>query len=157
MPLDMNRVILCGRLGADPEEKGSGDKSFVTLRVATNRRVKKGDAYESVTDWHSVTLFAKPAANFAARYLKKGSQVLVEGMLETRERDGKYFTSVVVRPYEGSISGQSGTSGGDSEGGGRRANDREDRSRSEDRGGMGAGSAFAPEDDDIPFAPEWRG
>ncbi len=81
----MNKVILVGRLGNDPESKATaGGTSVTELRVATTTTVK-GD---KLTEWHNVVTFGKTAEN-AFSYLSKGREVLVEGKLQTRSWEGK--------------------------------------------------------------------
>lgn len=87
----MNKVILEGRLGADPETKGNG---VVRMRLATNRRKKIGDEWQDVTDWHTVVAFGKTGET-AARFLSKGREVLIEGSIEYREHEGKWYTSIL--------------------------------------------------------------
>ncbi len=92
----MNEVILLGRLGADPELKTtSGGGAVCKMRVATNRSKKVGDTWEELTDWHSVVAFGKTAEN-AAKYLKKGKQVLVEGKVTYHKHEDKYYTDILA-------------------------------------------------------------
>ena len=79
----LNKVILIGHLGRDPEVKdGIGGLKSVRLSVATTRRVKRDGTWEDETEWHRVTVFSK-AADFCEKYLCKGRQVYVEGRLQT--------------------------------------------------------------------------
>jgi single-strand DNA-binding protein len=101
----MNKVILVGNLGADPEMKATASGTNVTnLRLATNRKwtSKDGEKMER-TDWHRVTLWGRQA-EVAAQYLSKGRQVLIEGRLEyTKVGEGdeaKYYTDVVAERLE---------------------------------------------------------
>jgi single-strand DNA-binding protein len=153
MSISVNRAIICGNVGSDPERKGSsGDgDGFVTMRVATSRSWKSRDGErQEKTEWHTVVLFDKVSADFAERYVKKGDKVYVEGMLETRkwEKDGRdvYFTEVVVRPFDGRIQAQSK----DRQSGGR-DNERGDFGRSSDRGNQGSSTTSRNFDDEIPF------
>lgn len=85
----LNEVTLVGRLGGNPERKG--DRGPVKLSVATERRVKDGDDWKSVTDWHSVTVWGREAEN-CEKFLEKGSTVCVKAHLEVRKwetDDGK--------------------------------------------------------------------
>ena len=117
----LNRVILCGRLGADPESRSfpNGGK-VVNLRLATSETWKDkntGDRKEK-TEWHSVAIFNEGIAGVAERFLKKGSEVLIEGQLETRkwqDQSGsdRYTTEVVIRPFGGSLTLVGGRCGGD--------------------------------------------
>jgi single-strand DNA-binding protein len=98
--MTVNKAILVGNLGQDPELRSSGGGTPIcTLRLATSERKKDGDTWKDHTEWHSVVLFGKNAEN-ATRYLKKGSQVFIEGRIQTRkwkDKDGndRYSTEVV--------------------------------------------------------------
>ena len=122
----VNKVIVLGRLGRDPEVRNfqNGGK-VVNLRVATGERFKdrEGNMQEK-TEWHSVAIFNEKLGEIAERYLKKGSQVYLEGQLETRkwqDKDGaeKYSTEVVLRNFRGELtlldSRGAGAGGGDDE------------------------------------------
>ena len=108
MAISINKVMLVGRLGADPEIKGQ-DSQFVKLRVATSEswRDKHSGERQERTQWHTVVVFNDATARFLTTYAKKGDLVSVEGMLETRKweaPDGdKYFTEVVVRQFGGNV------------------------------------------------------
>lgn len=119
----LNRVILCGRLGADPETKTfSNGGKVVNLRVATSETWKDKNTGERKerTEWHSVAIFNEGIAGIAERFLRKGSEVLLEGQLETRKwqdqsGNDRYSTEVVIRPFGGSltlIGGKSSGNGG---------------------------------------------
>lgn len=121
----VNKVILVGNLGVDPEVRTmqSGDK-VVNLSIATseNWKDKNGEKQER-THWHRVVVFNQNIAKVCESYLKKGAKVYVEGTLENRswEQDGqkKYTTEVVLRPYRGELTmldGQNRASGGASSG-----------------------------------------
>ena len=106
----VNKVILVGNLGNDPEVRSmqSGDK-VVNLSLATSESWKDkatGERREN-TQWHRVVVFNQGLVNVCENYLKKGSKVYIEGQLETRswEQDGqkKYATEVVLRPYRGEL------------------------------------------------------
>lgn len=102
----VNKVILIGALGSDPEFKTTrADESMARMRVATNRRVQRGGRWEDETEWHTVVAFGK-SADFAEKYLKKGRQVYVEGRLQTTRWVDKHqierqATSVVVETIRG--------------------------------------------------------
>ena len=107
----LNRVILCGRLGADPEVRSfqNGGK-VVNMRIATSETWKDKNSGERKerTEWHSVAIFNEGIAGVAERFLKKGSEVLIEGSLETRKwqdqsGNDRYSTDVVLRPFNGSL------------------------------------------------------
>lgn len=106
----VNKVILVGNLGADPDVRSmqSGDK-VCNLSIATSERWKdrNGERQER-TEWHRVVIFSQPLVKIAEQYLKKGSKVYLEGQLETRkwqDQNGqdKYSTEVVLRPYKGEL------------------------------------------------------
>lgn len=97
----INRVILVGNLGADPETRTSpSGLAVASLRLATVENKKGQNGYEDVTEWHRVTVFGK-TAEFIGQYASKGSKVLVEGRIETRKWQDKngqdqYTTAVVA-------------------------------------------------------------
>lgn len=96
----MNRQMIIGNLGADPETRTTNSGTTVgTLRVAVNERVKKGESWEDHTEWFLVTVFGKLAEN-CAKYIKKGSKVYVEGKTRNEKytKDGveKYITKVLA-------------------------------------------------------------
>lgn len=99
--MSVNKVILVGNLGQDPESKTTGGGTTVaSLSLATSERRKSEDKWEEATEWHKVVSFGKVAEN-AARFLKKGSKVYVEGKLRTRKWQDKngqdrYTTEVVA-------------------------------------------------------------
>ncbi len=123
----VNKVIILGRLGRDPEVRNfqNGGK-VVNLRLATSERYKdrEGNQQER-TEWHSVAIFNDRLGEVAEKYLRKGSEVYIEGQLETRkwqDKDGqdRYTTEIVLRQYRGElqlVGGRGGGSGAD-EGGG---------------------------------------
>ena len=100
--MSVNKVILVGNLGRDPEvrETKSGNQ-VANLRVATTHRSKVGDEWQEQTEWHTVTVFGKQA-ELCGRYLEKGRQVYIEGRNQTRkwqDKDGndRYSTEVVAK------------------------------------------------------------
>jgi single-strand DNA-binding protein len=119
----VNKVILVGNLGADPEIRNmqSGDK-VCNLSIATSEswKDKSGEKQER-TQWHKVVVFNQNIVKVCESYLKKGAKVYVEGTLETRswEQDGqkKYTTEVVLRPYRGELTMLDGKGGASSGGG----------------------------------------
>lgn len=126
----VNKVILLGRLGKDPEVRNfQNGGRVVNLRLATSERYKdrEGNQQEK-TEWHSVAIFNEKLGEIAEKYLRKGSEVYVEGQLETRkwqDQTGadKYSTEVVLRNFRGELTlvGGRGAGGGgegmESEGG----------------------------------------
>jgi len=121
----VNKVILIGNLGRDPEVRTFANGGKVcNLRIATSETWKdrtSGERKER-TEWHSVAIFSEPLAKIAEQYLKKGSKVYIEGQLETRkwqDQSGqdRYSTEVVLRPYRGELTLLDGRDGGGSGGG----------------------------------------
>lgn len=124
----VNKVIIIGNLGRDPEVRSFPNGGKVcNLRIATSERWKDRNSGETreKTEWHSVAIFSEPLVRIAEQYLKKGSTVYIEGQLETRkwqDQSGadRYSTEVVLRPYKGELTmlggrgdaGSSGSSGG---------------------------------------------
>jgi len=157
----INKVILVGNLGADPEIRSlnSGDK-VCNLSLATSESWKDKQSGErrEKTEWHRIVIFNDNLVRVCENYLKKGSKVYIEGQLQTRkwtDRDGndKYTTEVVLQRYRGELAMLDSRGGG---GGGGDYN--------QDRGGYsnnkgGSRSASTQEgpaqdfdlDDDIPF------
>lgn len=149
----VNKVVLIGRLGADPEVRSFQNGSKVcNLRVATSETWKDRESGEKRerTEWHAVAIFAEHTVRFAEQYLRKGSLVYVEGKLETRkwqDQSGqdRYTTEVTVRPYGGDVKGLSdfgGDSQQDSQSGGY---------GSQSSGGYGSGGSAMDDGDTIPF------
>jgi len=156
MARGINKVILVGNLGQDPETRymPSG-KAVSNIRIATSEGWKDkqtGDMQER-TEWHSVVLFDK-LGEIAAEYLRKGSQVYIEGSLRTRkwqDKEGKdrYTTEIVAREMQ-MLGARGGAGGGEGRG------ERRPAGGSEDRGSGGGGGPPPPADDgqfddDIPF------
>jgi single-strand DNA-binding protein len=168
----VNKVIIVGNLGRDPEVRTFQNGGKVcNLRIATSETWKDRNTGERKerTEWHSVAIFNENLARLAEQYLRKGSKVYVEGKLETRkwqDQSGqdRYSTEVVLRPYAGELTfldgrdGGSGGGGGGSSSGGDYGGDYGGGSGGgSDYGGPsggGGGPARAPSrdiDDEIPF------
>ena len=167
----VNKVILVGNLGRDPEVRSFQNGGKVcNLRIATSETWKDRNTGErrEKTEWHNVVIFNDNLAKVAENYLKKGSKVYVEGQLQTRkwqDRDGndKYTTEVVLQRFRGELTmldGRGDSGGGDRMGGGYNNNQMDDRSGGGYGGGQGGGQRNnAPRedftsdtlDDDIPF------
>ncbi|WP_406644442.1 single-stranded DNA-binding protein [Aliisedimentitalea scapharcae] len=121
----VNKVIIVGNLGRDPEVRSFQNGGKVcNLRIATSENWKDRNTGErrERTEWHSVAIFSEPLARIAEQYLRKGSKVYIEGQLETRkwqDQSGqdRYSTEVVLRPYRGELTLLDGR-GGDQSGGG---------------------------------------
>ena len=94
----VNKVILIGNLGADPDCRQNGDNVIANLSIATTRKYRKGDESVTETEWHRVVFFGR-LGEIAQQYLSKGSPCYVEGRLRTRkyEKDGieRYATEIV--------------------------------------------------------------
>jgi len=100
MAKGVNKVILLGRLGGDPESRQAGATTVANFTIATSDKYKdKQDQWQEKTEWHRVVAWGK-LADICAQYLRKGSQVYVEGKLQTRswEKEGvkQYTTEVVI-------------------------------------------------------------
>ncbi|OCW58904.1 single-stranded DNA-binding protein [Hoeflea olei] len=173
----VNKVILIGNLGADPEIRRTQDgRPIANLSVATSEswRDKNTGERREKTEWHRVVIFNEGLCKIAENYLKKGSKVYLEGQLQTRkwtDQSGqdKYSTEVVLQGFNGNLTmldgrGEGG-GGGDygGGGGGSRGGDYGGGSSGGDRGGFGGGSSGGGGfggggggssrdlDDDIPF------
>ena len=177
----VNKVILVGNLGKDPESKSfqNGGK-VVNLRIATSESWKdkmSGERKEK-TEWHSVAIFNEGLANVAEKYLRKGSKVYIEGALQTRkwqdaQGQDKYSTEIVLQgfnsvltmldgPQGGAGGGGGGSRGGDewgggdfgggSSGGGSRGGASSGGASGGGSRGGSMGGGFADDlDDDVPF------
>ena len=152
----INKVIILGRLGRDPEVRTFQNGGAVcNLRIATSETWKDKQSGErrERTEWHSVTIHAEGLIKVAEDYLRKGSNVYIEGQLETRkwQKDGvdMYSTEVVLRPYAGTLvlldRRQDGGSGGGSGDGGYQGG------QSQGGGQSGGGGGYGDMDDTIPF------
>ncbi len=164
MARGVNKVILIGNLGADPETKSMPSGTQVAnIRLATSEsyKDKQSNEWQERTEWHSVALFGR-LAEVAGEYLRKGSKVYIEGKLRTRKWQDKqgndrYTTEIIANEMQMLDSrggGAGGGQGGGSESGQFRSRGAEDAPRSTggSSGGGGGGSGGADEfDDDIPF------
>ena len=117
----LNKVLLIGRLGADPEIKQMvNGKNVARLSLATSQSWKDKNTGEKKqkTEWHRVVIFNEGLVNVVQQYLKKGSQVYIEGQLSTRkwkdEQSGqdKYSTEILIQGYNSSLTMLGGGSGG---------------------------------------------
>ena len=161
----VNKVILIGNLGRDPEVRTFQNGGKVcNLRIATSETWKDRNTGErrERTEWHSVAIFNEGLVRVAEQYLRKGSKVYLEGQLQTRkwqDRDGndKYTTEVVLQRYRGELTllgGRGDSAMGDVGFGG---DSTSYTSQSEDSARLSGGSTPPPMrdssdlDDDIPF------
>jgi single-strand DNA-binding protein len=150
----VNKVIIVGNLGRDPETRSfpNGGK-VVSLRIATSESWtdKASGERKERTEWHSVSIMNEGLAKIAEQYLKKGSTVYIEGQLETRkwqDQSGadRYTTEIVLRQYRGELTLLGGKPEGDRDTGGYQ----------EPRGGAGkpptdGAGGRSDMDDEIPF------
>ncbi len=171
----LNKVMLIGNLGADPEIRSfqNGGK-VANLRIATSESWKDRNTGErkEKTEWHTVAIFSEGLVGVVERFLKKGSKVYIEGKLQTRkwqDQNGqdRYSTEVVIQGMGGVLTmldgaqggggggGRSGgwqSGGGDDYGGGQSSGGGDNwRSGGGSSGGSGGGSNYDDLDDDIPF------
>ncbi len=141
----VNKVILVGNLGRDPESRSfqNGGK-VVNLRIATSESWKDRNTGErkEKTEWHSVAIFNEGLANVAERFLRKGSKVYIEGQLQTRkwqdqQGQDRYSTEVVLQGFNSVLTMLDGPQGG-AGGGGGGGGGRDDWGGGDDFGGGGA-------------------
>lgn len=164
----INKVILVGNLGADPEVRRMQDnRPVVNLSIATSESWKDKNTGErrEKTEWHRVVIFNEGLCRVAEQYLKKGSKVYIEGSLQTRkwqDNNGqdKYTTEIVLQGFNGNLTMLDGRSGG-----GQSSYQNNDsggfsepewgqvpgRGSDERGGGKGPGSFEKELDDEIPF------
>jgi single-strand DNA-binding protein len=164
----VNKVILVGNLGADPEIRRTQDgRPIANLSVATSEswRDKNSGERREKTEWHRVVIFNEGLCKIAENYLKKGSKVYLEGQLQTRkwqDQSGqdKYSTEVVLQGFNGNLTmldgrneggGGGGGRGGDYGGGGDFGGGSSGGDRGGSGGGFGGGGSSRDLDDDIPF------
>ena len=159
----VNKVILIGNLGRDPETRSTQDGTkIVHLNLATSENWKDRNSGErrERTEWHRVVIFNERLAEVAEKYLRKGSKVYVEGQLQTRkwtDQSGqeKYTTEVVLQRFRGELTILDGRGGGGEAGDEGSRGEFGRSSPMEKRpamAGAGGGSRFASDlDDDIPF------
>ncbi len=158
MARGINKVILIGHLGADPETRAMpSGMTVANLRLATTEswKDKQSGEQQERTEWHNVALFGR-LGEIAAEYLRKGSQVYIEGRLRTRkwqDKEGRdrYTTEIVGNEMQ-MLGGRGGSSAAGGGGGGGYA-DAPARAETSDHAGAGAGAGASSGDfdDDIPF------
>jgi single-strand DNA-binding protein len=125
----LNKVMLIGNLGQDPEIRSFQNGGKVcNLRIATSEQWKDRNTGERQerTEWHTVAIFSEGLVNVAERYLRKGSKVFIEGKLQTRKwqdqsGNDRYSTEVVLRGFDGTLTMLDGAGGGSGGGGGQRS------------------------------------
>jgi single-strand DNA-binding protein len=168
----VNKVILVGNLGKDPEIRRTQDgRPIANLRIATSESWKDKNSGErrEKTEWHSVVIFNENLCRVAEQYLRKGAKVYIEGQLQTRkwqdqQGQDRYSTEVVLQGFNGQLTmldGRAGAGGGlaeggqadyggDNGGGGFGGGSSEPKRAA--RGGASKGGAMdKPFDDEIPF------
>lgn len=172
----LNKVMLIGNLGADPEIRSfqNGGK-VANLRIATSETWKDKNTGEKQerTEWHTVSIFSEGLIGVVERFLRKGSKVFIEGQLQTRkwqdqQGNDRYSTEVVLRGLNGTLTmldgaqgsgggsgggyGGGGSSRGGDYGGGQSSGGGDNwRSGGDKSGSSGGGSNYDDLDDDIPF------
>ena len=175
----LNKVMIIGNLGADPEVKSFQNGGKVcNLRIATSEQWKDKNSGErqEKTEWHTVAIFSEGLVSVAERFLRKGSKVYIEGQLQTRkwqdaQGNDRYSTEVVLRGFNGTLTmldspgggqgggqggggsyNQGGSSGGGQGGGWNQGGGSGGSSGGGSAGGgSGGGSNYDDLDDDIPF------
>jgi single-strand DNA-binding protein len=159
MARGVNKVILIGTLGADPETRSMPSGMTVTnIRIATNEswKDKASGAQQERTEWHSIAFFGR-LGEIAAEYLRKGSQVFVEGKLRTRKWQDKQgndrYTTEIIADNMQMLGGKAGGGGGmgGERGGGSAAPPKDDYDQSPAPAPAPAGGGKEDFDDDIPF------
>ena len=154
----VNKVILVGNLGADPEIRYTqAGKKIANLRLATSESWKDRQSGErrEKTEWHRVVIFNEGLANITEQYLKKGSKVYVEGQLQTRKWQGndgqdRYSTEVVLQSFNSALTMLDGRSGGSGDFSGPSDSGGDPGWGGPDSGGSG-GPVGGDLDDEIPF------
>jgi single-strand DNA-binding protein len=163
----VNKVILIGNLGADPEIRRTQDgRPIANLRIATSEswRDKATGERKEKTEWHRVVIFSEGLCKIVEQYLKKGSKVYLEGQLQTRkynDKDGveKYSTEIVLQNFNSTLTMLDGRSGGGGEAGAGAGADEDFGGGPPSGGNNGGGGGGRPAarggkaelDDDIPF------
>ena len=160
--MSVNKVILVGRLGRDPETRYTGGgQAVANFSVATDETYKdKAGDRQKRTEWHKIVVWGKQA-EIAQQYLKKGSLVFIEGRIQSREwqdKEGQKRTSFEIvannfRMLGGRAESAAAAGGGEMGGGASRGGDLEPAAPAEESYGGGGGQTGGPEisDEDIPF------
>ena len=161
----VNKVILVGNLGKDPETKEFGNGGRVvkfSLATSETWRDKGSGERKEKTEWHNVVIFNEGIGKIASQYLKKGSKVYLEGSLQTRkwqDQSGadKYTTEVVLQNFNSNLTLLDGRDGGGGDregggyGGGREAGGYGGAAPAAKKPAFGGGSFSDDLDDDVPF------
>lgn len=155
----VNKVILVGNVGADPEIRRTQDgKPIANMRVATSEswRDRESGEKREKTEWHTVVCFNEGLCKVIEQYVHKGDKVYIEGQLQTRkwqDQNGndRYSTEVVLQGFNSTLTMLEGRGDGGGEGGSPAGS-----GGGGSTGGGSSGSYARDMDDDIPFSPEWR-
>ncbi len=153
----LNKVMLIGNLGRDPEIRSFQNGGRVcNLRIATSERWRDKNTGENreKTEWHSVAIFSEGLIKVCEQYLKKGSKIFVEGQLQTRKwqdqsGNDRYSTEVVLQGWGGTLTMLDGRGDTGGQGGGGYSGDFGSGSGGDIDGGQSSGSGDL--DDEIPF------
>lgn len=154
----LNKVMLIGNLGADPEIRSFQNGGRVAnLRLATSENWKDKNTGErrERTEWHTVAIFSEGLVNVVENYLKKGSKVFIEGKLQTRKwqdqsGNDRYSTEVVLQGFDGTLTMLDG-GGGDPRGERKKPYESGQGSSNADGGSGDTSGNYDDLDDDIPF------
>ncbi len=168
----VNKVILIGNLGKDPEVRSTNGGEVVSFSLATSEswNDKQSGERREKTEWHNIVIWNEMLGKVAKNYAKKGSKVYVEGQLQTRKWQGqdgndRYTTEIVLQRFRGELTlldrreggggSDGGWGGGESRSGGGRSGGASGGSSSggsSGGGGLGGGQDYAADlDDDVPF------
>jgi single-strand DNA-binding protein len=158
----VNKVILVGNLGADPEARSlNNGGEVVNMRIATSEQWKDRDGNrQERTEWHNVVIFNENLGRVAKSYLRKGSKVYLEGQLQTRKwqdqsGNDKYTTEIVLQKFRGELvlldSREGGGGGGRDFGGGGYSDDFSGGARSQGQKRPQPAAFDTDLDDDVPF------
>jgi single-strand DNA-binding protein len=161
MARGINKVILIGNLGADPETRSMpSGMTVANIRIATSEswKDKQSGEQKERTEWHNVAMFGR-LGEIAGEYLRKGSQVYIEGSLRTRkwqDKEGRdRYTTEVIADEMQMLGGRGGAGGGGGSGGGGTGSTGSSESRERapvgEAAAAGAGASAEEFDDDIPF------
>ena len=160
----VNKVIIVGNLGQDPEIRTfqNGGK-IANLRIATSETWKDKNSGErrEKTEWHSIVLHAEPLVRLAEQYLRKGMKVYIEGQLETRkwqDQSGadRYSTEIALRPFRSELTMLDSPRGDDQQQGNRQQSARQASYDAQRPQSGGYGGSANLDESEIPFAPEVR-
>ncbi len=159
MASSLNKVMIIGNLGADPEVRTFGNGGKVcNLRIATSEswRDKSTGERREKTEWHTVAIFSEGLVRVCEQYLKKGAKVYIEGALQTRKwqdqsGNDRYSTEIVLQGFNGTLTMLDGRSGGGGGGGDYGQGGGQGNQSGGGGGGNAPASSNANMDDEIPF------